>query len=454
LSLDIITKKQCIDMKKFITHSIGFRITLFYFLLTLINLSFVISVIFENQVELITRNAKLESERQFLELIDAAKHFVDEARTGGLFAHEKDTENLSRFIKVITPYAPNYAIITENNRVIGRSSERMTIPETATEDIMRAITAKNFSGKDYYLRVDEKKKNIYCYILLGDTGQSQTVLLTVKGLGMLDESLGALYRQALFIIIVVLVFHSLFALALFRYIINPLRLLEQGAVKLSHGDLKARISISNRNDEIASVAQSFNTMADSISSSIERLSGEVNTARDSLQRSDHLSIKDGLTDLPNRTYMLERIKEEIELSKTRNTAPALFLVGINDLDEIAEIYGRQAENIILLEISKIVARNCAGREIVSRFAHDRFALLSIDSSPEHARSLAEAIRSETEKKTIVTPDSSFSVTVNIGAAIHNPAAAREHESGAGLLSSAESALARSRQAGKNRIAVV
>jgi diguanylate cyclase len=111
-------------------------------------------------------------------------------------------------------------------------------------------------------------------------------------------------------------------------------------------------------------------------------------------------------------------------------------------------------NIILLEISKFVTRNCADTEIVSRFSHDRFAVLSIDCSLEHARNLAETIRSETEKKTIVTLDSSFTVTVNIGSAIYNPAAAGEPETGAGLLSSAESALARSRQAGKNRIAAV
>jgi HAMP domain-containing protein len=295
-------------------------------------------LIFENQVELITRNAKLESERQFIEVIDAVKHFVGETGTGDLFAREKDRNKLSQLVKTITPYVRNYAIITEKNQVIVKSSDLMTIPETSAEDIMRAITAKNFSGKDYYLRIDENNKNIYCYILMGDSRRTQTVVLAVKELDMLDESLDALYRQALFVIIVVLVFHALFALALFRYIINPLRMLNRVAAQFSQGDLKARMSIPTRNDEIASVAKSFNTMADSISCSMEKLSGEVGTAMDSLKQAERLSLKDSLTDLPNRIYLLERIGEEIRFAKTRNSSPCLFLISINDLEEIAKIY--------------------------------------------------------------------------------------------------------------------
>lgn len=45
-------------------RSIGYKIFLLYVLLSLVNVSFIITIIYENQIDLISRNTGLETEKQ------------------------------------------------------------------------------------------------------------------------------------------------------------------------------------------------------------------------------------------------------------------------------------------------------------------------------------------------------------------------------------------------------
>ncbi len=77
-------------MKIKFSRSIGFKILIFYIVLALINISFIISIIFENQIELISKNSKLESEQQISNLIGSLKQFSTEMKKGTLFAYNNE----------------------------------------------------------------------------------------------------------------------------------------------------------------------------------------------------------------------------------------------------------------------------------------------------------------------------------------------------------------------------
>ena len=132
--------------------------------------------------------------------------------------------------------------------------------------------------------------------------------------------------------------------------------MSRGAKKLSEGDFDSRISLPGRNDEFGSLAESFNAMADSISDNIKLLSGEVETAKKTIKRSDNLKVKDDLTGLYNRMYMLERVKEEEIKSFSIRGLSALIIINIDDFKNINNIYGTKSGDIILLEVSKIIDR--------------------------------------------------------------------------------------------------
>ncbi len=322
------------------------------------------------------------------------------------------------------------------------------------EDMLRSLTAENFSGKEYYLRIDDRKKLVYVYIPLGNFSISRTILLVVKDIRDLDSSLGNLYRQAIYVVTVALFFHAVFALLLFRYIINPVRNLEKGAEKLSEGDFSARIALADRSDEFGSLAASFNRMADSVSRNMTALSNKAKNAIDEKNRTDITSIRDELTGLFRRIYMIERINEETARARIKKRRVALLFIDIDDFEDIYKIYGDNSWNIIVLEISKIAVRHCAETETVARFSRESIAVLITDSAMETVRDLAERIRQDIEKAVIITPERKFSVTASIGIACLGYGSPERPDAESDLVFSAGTALARARAMGKNRVEIV
>jgi diguanylate cyclase (GGDEF)-like protein len=440
-------------MKIKISQSIGFKILFLYTLLSLINISFVVSIIFENQVDLISKNIKLETETQLVKIISSMKKFTLETQKGKLFDVKNYKEALNQIIKFIGPHFEGYLIFTEKGVITHKSGDRMTPPKTFNEDGLRSLTAKTFSGNEYYLRIDEEKKMIYCYIPLNEFNLGNYILLLQKDIGSLNETLKILYRQAIYVIIVVLLFHIIFAIILFRYIIHPINLLNNGAKSLSDGNLDTRIAL-DRNDEFHTLAETFNKMAGSIDNKVKTLSKEMETVKEKKEEMNNLAIKDELTGLFNRGYLLERTYEEIKRARIKNRNAAFLIVDLDRFNELNKIYGHQTGNIILIETAKTIARNCTDSEIIGRFGGEEFAVLSPESSITQIQNIAEKIRSAMESNVIITPDGEFSITVSIGISYIAAASLNAGENYHDLPGSAEQALLQAKEKGRNRVETI
>ena len=89
--------------------------------------------------------------------------------------------------------------------------------------------------------------------------------------------------------VVIVVFGAYF---LSRYIVAPIRALDKAATRIAGGNLDERAE-AHVDNEVGSLAASFNTMADRLSSeikSLERVNEELNTAQEELLRSSTLAV--------------------------------------------------------------------------------------------------------------------------------------------------------------------
>lgn len=424
----------------------GFKILAAYVLLSLINLSFIVSIIFENQADLISRNTKLESEKQLAELIGSIKKFSIETKKGSLFTRGKTGEFLKQTLDLLSIHSSNYFVFSEKGSILIRSSDRIEPPDTYLKDGLRSLTAMTFSGKEYYLRIDEQKRLMYCYIPLSGFQLGDSILLLEKEINGMNESLKHLYSQVLYVILIVIFFHTVFALLLFRYIIKPVYLLINGAESLSEGKLHTRIHLPGRNDEFASLAHTFNRMAESMHSNVQNLSGEITSAREIIKKSEKKTTRDDLTGLFNRQYLMERLDEETKRTKVNNSATALMLIELDNFKEITSIYGHQTENIIIAESAKKINRSLAAGEIASRYDDEMFAVLAPGITAPLMLETAEIIRRTISESNIITADGEFRVTVSIGAA--DTSGSRD------LRELAEEAIKKARENGRNRVEII
>jgi len=348
-------------------QSIGFKIMAFYVLLSLINLSFVISIIFENQVDLISKNVMLESEKQLSQFINSMKKFTIEMKEGTLFNVKDEKETLSQFTKIISQHYRDFIIFSDKNVIIYKSSSEINLPETFKEDGLRSMTTMAFSGKDYYLRVDEDNKIVNFYIPLNELLSGNYILLVKKNIGSINASLIDLYKQSFYIIFVVLFFHVLFALILYRFILHPVKILGEAAEKLSKGDLSVRVPITGGKDEFDSLFVTFNRMAESINKNIKTFSTEMKTVKNIQRILEETEIRDDLTGLLNENYISQRIEDELNQSKLKLRDLSLILINLDDFSKINEVYGKQTGDIILLETAKKISESCTAGDIIARF---------------------------------------------------------------------------------------
>ena len=438
-------------MKHKLFQSIGFKMMVYYILLSLITLSFVITIIFENQVDLISRNVLLESEKQLSQLIDSMRKFSAEMKKGTLFNIKNDRESLSQFVKSIHLYYNDFIIFSNNNSVIYNSSPGRSLPETYKEDLLRSMTTMAFSGKDYYIRVDDQSKIINFYIPLGEFLSEDYILLVRKNINTVSDSLVDLYKQVIYVIFVVLIFHLFFAVILYKSIIQPVRMFGEAAEKLSDGDLSSRVQLSERKDEFASLSFTFNKMAESIEKNIKSFSNEIDTVKNIKNIMSKTEIRDELTGLLSENYFYERIDEELDRSKLKQRDIAVIIINPDDFSKVNGMYGTQTGDIMLKEIARKITGCCTAGDVTARFDGEEFAVLSTESSRDAVSELAEKIRLSVSKSEIVTPDGKFSVTVSLGIAYISFRDLINIENKNDVISSARQALMKAKGSGKNRV---
>lgn len=161
--------------------------------------------------------------------------------------------------------------------------------------------------------------------------------------------------------------------------------------------------------------------------------------------------RDGLSGLYNRR-MFDSLAHRLWLQAQRNLEPLqLILVDIDHFKPYNDLYGHQAGDACIRQVANIIAR-AARRpfDFCARYGGEEFALVLYAPSGGDAAAIPEQIRRETMALDIphAHANSAGMVTVSIGSAIAEPGSKR---SLAGLIQTADEALYRAKQLGRNRV---
>jgi diguanylate cyclase (GGDEF)-like protein len=246
-------------MKSFSFNSIIFKTALIYFILTILNISIFVLMVFENQLDLIAENAVLSSQHTGSSLKYRIDHIVGAS-------NDLTTVTINRIIKEtgalnvndLTIYGENGNIFV--NIVGGKLVEKKGAGFDEMRAINMAITKQGFEDKMFYHNVNRQDKTITLYIPFTynvDQIAVASVRLVMKDI---DKQMGYLYRQCLVIGILVMGLHLGFALLVSKMILFPLKQLNEATHKIAQGQLEIRVPIV-REDEIGQLASSFNEMS-------------------------------------------------------------------------------------------------------------------------------------------------------------------------------------------------
>ncbi|MFV0563520.1 EAL domain-containing protein [Malaciobacter mytili] len=197
----------------------------------------------------------------------------------------------------------------------------------------------------------------------------------------------------------IILFSIIIFLALYfefdKYLVKPIKKFVHIINEISENkDIKQRIQIDNKIEEITSMQKVFNNMLDSL---------------------EYQFYNDELTSLPNRKKLLETIAE--------NKYASLMLINIDKFQEINDLYGDNIGNNLLVHISTILEENSPKSSVLFKMHADEYALYyEQDLSLEELKSLALYLIDSIEKNAFVVSNGNEAhVNASIGIAIGNEA---------------------------------
>lgn len=181
--------------------------------------------------------------------------------------------------------------------------------------------------------------------------------------------------------------------------------------------------------------------------------GTIQVLRDVTERENaeaklkHLAHFDPLTQLPNRLLFEELLEDRLLTASIKNEQVALFFVDLDRFKNINDTLGHPVGDKILVKIANRLRQIIISPNIVARFGGDEFTIfLSVKNNPKAIRDMAELIKKEIATP-IVIDTYEFFISASIGVSIFP----EDGRTIIKLMKSADTALYRSKNMGRNLI---
>ena len=129
-----------------------------------------------------------------------------------------------------------------------------------------------------------------------------------------------------------------------------------------------------------------------------------------------LAIKDGLTNLYNKRFLLESLQQQFSLFVRNRVKFSFILLDLDHFKKINDTWGHITGDMVLKEIAEVMVSHVREADIACRFGGEELAVLLPETSGDGAFILAERIRTaiaakifKSEKKEIFSVSASFGV---------------------------------------------
>jgi len=130
-----------------------------------------------------------------------------------------------------------------------------------------------------------------------------------------------------------------------------------------------------------------------------------------------MSIKDHLTGLYNRNYLMSAFSEVAHRAKRNNKKVIIAFIDIDQFKEINDSLGHDYGDMLIKEIARRIKKSVRKSDIVSRFGGDEFVLILDEvEKPENIVSLINRLLNNIKEK-IQLKDKVVSVTASIGLSV-------------------------------------
>lgn len=162
-----------------------------------------------------------------------------------------------------------------------------------------------------------------------------------------------------------------------------------------------------------------------------------------VKKTQELAVKDEMTGLSNKNYIITRLEEEIKRAIFFQRPCSFLIFNIDDFNKIRESQGEVGSEDILRKVANLVKDSISPIGKAARIGGDEFAILLPEKNKKEATFIAEEIRKRVEAASFAT----IKVTIS-GGVSENPIDGSTCEE---LFKKATDSLRYAKSLGKNRV---
>ena len=179
---------------------------------------------------------------------------------------------------------------------------------------------------------------------------------------------------------------------------------------------------------------------------VAHMEQEAQGFREHLEEQRQKALIDPLTGLPNRAAWSERLDHEIAQWQQHGNTLLLAMLDLDHFKRINDNYGHLAGDKVLKIIASVLRKRLRGTDFIARFGGEEFVLLMPGTVPAVGAKLLENLRASIEACPFHFKNEPVTITVSMGMTAFRPG---EHSDL--VLTRADQALYRAKNAGRNRV---
>jgi diguanylate cyclase (GGDEF)-like protein len=184
-----------------------------------------------------------------------------------------------------------------------------------------------------------------------------------------------------------------------------------------------------------------------------RVIGHAQDITDSqkMEEALHMQVaQDPLTKLFNRRYLEDAMTREIRRAVRRKRSVAVLMIDVDHYKRYNDSYGHAVGDQVLVMLANFLKNGIRAEDMACRIGGDEFALVLNEATAEGARGRAEVLCEKVRELSILDSGrviAGFSFSVGVASYPENGRTLAE------LLESADKALYRAKETGRNRVCV-
>ena len=169
-----------------------------------------------------------------------------------------------------------------------------------------------------------------------------------------------------------------------------------------------------------------------------------------VRRLAELATTDGLTALPNRRTFESELDRQVRSAERYRKPLSLVMCDVDHFKKVNDTYGHDVGDVVLRGFGQVLLACKRDLDVVARYGGEEFAILCEETDTAGAKLLAERVRRELAARAFPAEQGPFHVTCSLGIATF-PLHAADRDA---LIRTADAALYRAKQQGRNRTVAV